>query len=274
MFLLRHSIRGLLAGAVALATFSAQASPAERLGFIVVYADQLDSHPIYLGPGAGTYDYYSWGDVVPDEGGWNNTPTPSLCQVLASQGRPKDCDRVLAMGLLRPPTMPPMPMYQSHNGNLVGPHASQLLQSVYDYANYRMAQCYAIPMADPERCEEGYVVTYTTDCNRAPTTDPLDFFPTKYPNINPREICHAGLPLINTRIQNARNDRSVAEWFGFKFGVQVGPFGVDLNTNMFTDLFTKNPYNQALIYARRFDACKNWYKAFDKGNCGQYYGGF
>ena len=35
-----------------------------------------------------------------------------------------------------------------------------------------------------------------------------------------------------------------------------------------------NPYNKALIYARRYDACSKWYNTFDSSNCGNYYAGF
>ena len=34
-----------------------------------------------------------------------------------------------------------------------------------------------------------------------------------------------------------------------------------------------NPYNKALIYARRYDACSKWYDAFDDGNCASWYSG-
>lgn len=268
MFALKRSIAGLLAGAAVLTAFTASASPLERLGWIIVTADAPSREPIYLG---GTNQYEEWGnDVTPDDG-WNNNPwAPDVCDVLASQGRPQDCDRAVASGILAPPDMPTFPSFSAHNGQLA-PNTSimYMLWPTYSYVNYGLVRCYQNPSTNPDNCESEYISEFRDNCEALPTRDSLTF----ESNFNPREACLAAVDLAETRVGNAEFDRTLADWFGLKLGYQLGPFAVEINHNIFTSALLFNPYNRALIYARQYDACSSWYRVFDARNCGAQYQG-
>lgn len=129
MFVLKRSIAGLLAGAATLVAFTAQASPHE-MGWIVVQANVWDREPIYLGT---SNRYEEWNnDVTPDEGWSNNPYANDVCDVLAAQGRPQDCNRAVASGLLSPPEMPPLPSFIAYNFQLApSTSATYLLGPIY-----------------------------------------------------------------------------------------------------------------------------------------------
>lgn len=268
MFVLKRAISGLLAGTTALVAFTASASPHE-MGWIIVEANVGAREPIYLGT---SNRYEEWNNDVTPEEGWTNNPfAPDACDVLAANGRPQDCDRAVASGLLQPPEMPPIPSFIAFNGQLVThPAVFYTLAPIYSINNSILVNCYQNPGTNPSECEADYVDAFRAECIVLETRDSLE----PGSRYNPRDACLAAVELSQTRVANAKFDRTLAEWFGLKLGYQLGPFAVELNRNLLTDMLSLNPYNRALIYARQYQACSSWYRVFDARNCGAQYHGF
>lgn len=137
-----------------------------------------------------------------------------------------------------------MPSFVAYNGQLAT-HAAvyYTLAPIYDLNNAVLVNCYQNPSSDPTPCEASYIAEFREECSVLGPRDSL----TPGSNYNPREACLAAVELAETRVSNARFDRSLADWFGIKLGYQLGPFAVELNRNLLTDMLSLNPYNLALI---------------------------
>lgn len=204
------------------------------------------------------YDPYpddSGFDSGNDGGGGSSEPAPEptpppACLELQTKGLPEGCSRALANAGT------PKPEFQQPAGIELVLHDrewSDLLRAGLDYADQRLAECYADVSIPPSSCEQAYIDTVSSMDNLVYGTPDFSAY-------------MRGVQDLQSRMAVAESNRIWAARLSSD-AVSFSFYNISLGSGLLADAMLQDQYNQALIASREQKLCKLWYQVWDGNNC-------